>query len=242
MPFNAEQLDRERDCADFDSSPMAEEPLPFISHSVWDPMQFGKEQRGTLVRQVFFRDSSKPVRQVVFSAMSSSTEVGEICMRVGEALSNQVSGSVCVIASNFSASLSEKPLSTAVSNRGLSRDSDVRGLTRQIAENLWVLPASAFMATRVRKSAALRLGARLSDLREQFDYSIVEGPFTHQSSQLSQLGQLCDGVVLVFEANSTRRVTAQRMKETLRMENVPLLGIVLNNREFPIPGGLYAKL
>ena len=56
------------------------------------------------------------------------------------------------------------------------------------------------------------------------------------------LGQLADGVVLVIEANATRREATQNVKEDLVRANVRMLGTVLNNRTFPIPKALYSRL
>jgi len=56
------------------------------------------------------------------------------------------------------------------------------------------------------------------------------------------LGQGTDGVVLVLEANVTRRVAALSAKESLEAAGVRLLGTVLNNRTFPIPDKLYRNL
>ena len=53
---------------------------------------------------------------------------------------------------------------------------------------------------------------------------------------------MADGVVLVIEANSTRREAARMAKETFESANVKLLGAILNNRTFPIPESLYRKL
>jgi len=49
-------------------------------------------------------------------------------------------------------------------------------------------------------------------------------------------------VVLVLEANATRRVAALSAKEALEAAGVRLLGTVLNDRTFPIPEKLYRKL
>jgi protein-tyrosine kinase len=53
---------------------------------------------------------------------------------------------------------------------------------------------------------------------------------------------MADGVILVVEANSTRREMARTAKETFDDANVKLLGAILNNRTFPIPEALYRKL
>ena len=49
-------------------------------------------------------------------------------------------------------------------------------------------------------------------------------------------------VVLVVQANSTRREAARKGKESLDSANVRLLGVVLNERTFPIPEVLYRKI
>jgi Mrp family chromosome partitioning ATPase len=56
------------------------------------------------------------------------------------------------------------------------------------------------------------------------------------------LSRWTDGVVLVLEANATRRDAARRVKEILNAANVSVLGVVLNNRTFPIPDVLYRRL
>jgi Mrp family chromosome partitioning ATPase len=56
------------------------------------------------------------------------------------------------------------------------------------------------------------------------------------------LSRWTDGVVLVLEANATRRDAARRVKEILDAAKVSVLGVVLNNRTFPIPDVLYRRL
>jgi Mrp family chromosome partitioning ATPase len=48
--------------------------------------------------------------------------------------------------------------------------------------------------------------------------------------------------VLVVEANSTRRETVRELMEELQMLRTRVLGVVLNNRTFPIPEAIYHKL
>jgi len=56
------------------------------------------------------------------------------------------------------------------------------------------------------------------------------------------LGYLSDGVILVLEANSTRRAAAQRAVQVLHATNARLLGSVLSGRTFPIPEEIYRRL
>src|SRR5271165_7048122 len=63
----------------------------------WNPANFAREQIQGLVRQVFFSNPARPVRQVVFSAAEPETDVRTICRRVGEALALETPGSVAVV-------------------------------------------------------------------------------------------------------------------------------------------------
>jgi Mrp family chromosome partitioning ATPase len=49
-------------------------------------------------------------------------------------------------------------------------------------------------------------------------------------------------VLLVLEANRTRREIVRSVKARLEDLDVPLLGIVLTNRTFPIPAAVYRLL
>jgi Mrp family chromosome partitioning ATPase len=54
------------------------------------------------------------------------------------------------------------------------------------------------------------LPGRLRELRLEFDYTVVHGPPAALCSDTALLGNLSDGVVLVLEANVTRRATRPR--------------------------------
>ena len=71
---------------------------------------------------------------------------------------------------------------------------------------------------------------------------MIDSPPLSTYSDGIVLGQLSDGVVMVLEANSTRREAALRVAEGLRARQIKVLGAVLNKRTFPIPEGLYHRL
>jgi len=82
----------------------------------------------------------------------------------------------------------------------------------------------------------------MKELRAEFDYVLVDAPPVNLYADAILLGQLADGVVLVVQANSTRRETARKVKETLQAAKVNLLGTVLDKRTFPIPEPFYRRL
>ena len=108
--------------------------------------------------------------------------------------------------------------------------------------NVWVVPPGSPAVEAQRLFASDQLRSRMGELKEEFDYVLIDAPPVSSYADAVLLGQMVDGVVLVVEANSTRRETARKAKETFEGAGVKLLGAILNNRTFPIPEALYRKL
>jgi Mrp family chromosome partitioning ATPase len=103
------------------------------------------------------------------------------------------------------------------------------------------MPWDVFLRDQKALSAGW-LRRRLDELRLAFDYTIFQAPPVGQFSDALLLGHLCDGVVVILTAGSTRRVAARKVKERLYSANARLLGTVLNDRKFPIPDRIYKRL
>jgi Mrp family chromosome partitioning ATPase len=209
----------------------------------WDSDSFAEEQIRGLVRQVFLPGWPKPARQVVFSPVDPDTDISAICMQIGLALSTQASGTTCLVEANPSG----PGLEQILERNGLDlvpdqETSALRDSSRRISNQLWLLPRRVFLAENDNGWSGPWLRDRLADLRQTFDYTVLYGPPAASCSEAALLASLCDGMVLVLQANSTRRVTAQRVKEKLHSANALLLGTVLSERTFPIPEPIYRML
>ena len=203
--------------------------------SRWSPGDFAAQQIHGLVRQVFFSSSEKPVRQVVLSALDCETKIEPLCRRVAEELAKEAAGSVALVgAAGEFEHLNQNPEQW--------RRSDLKPLQRistRLAENLWFVPAGLTGSTTATTSG---LRAYLAEVGREFEFSVVEGQPAGQSIETTTLAQLADGIILVLSARHTRRVTAQRVKETLDRSKVRILGTVLADRTFPMPERLYRRL
>jgi Mrp family chromosome partitioning ATPase len=224
------------------SAPQAE-PVALPARAVWDPARFADEQIGLLVRLVFVPGWPKPARHVVFSAVDENTYVAEICMEVARTLAAQVPGSVCVIEAN-----PHNPELESVFARPDHRKSSrnelkpLQACSQQIGRNLWLAPLRVLLGDDDGFPPAAFLERRLSDFRLEFDYTVLHGPPAGRYGEVALLGNLSDGIALVLEANSTRRVAAQKTKEMLQAANARVLGAILSERTFPIPHSLYRRL
>jgi len=192
---------------------------------------------------VLFLSSANAPHHVMFCGVDTDDGSGSVCASAARTLASEVSSHVCLVdASGFGSSLQrllEPDGSFAPPSTSLVQHSSI---ARQIARNLWLVPAERLTSAGVSKCGAEQICSRLLDLRREFGYLLVDAPPLGADMMASVLGRVTDGVVLVLEANGTRRATARRAKETLEAANIPLLGAVLNNREFPIPEKLYRRL
>jgi len=209
----------------------------------WAADGFAEEQIRSLVRQVFLPGWPKPAHQVVFSSVDPETDISAICMQVGLALSAQVAGTTCLVEAN----LNGPRLEQVLENNGLDlvpnqERSALRDSSRRLSNELWLMSRSVFFGEHESGWSGAWLRDRLAELRQRYDYSVIYGPPAGTCSEAALLASLCDGMVLVVEADSTRRVAAQKVKEKLHSANARLLGAVLSERTFPIPDAIYRRL
>jgi hypothetical protein len=206
-----------------------------LSHVTgWSPQNFAREQIHGLVRQVFFSNAVRPVRQVVFSSVEAETDVGTICRRVGEALALETAGSVAVVGG------SRRGLRSSEMHQAVKDGSSpLRRVATQSASNVWVVPG---VGADGDCGSTASLHTQLGDLRREFEYSILAAPPVGESNEARVMAQFADGIILVLSARHTRRVTACKIKETLQAAQARLLGTVLSDRVFPIPEAIYRRL
>jgi len=203
--------------------------------------RYSEQQIRGLVRQVFFPGWPKPARQVVFSAVQDG-DVGGLCMQVGETLAAQIPGSVCVVDAVTTACDQRGEECDIPAPPGFSESHSFRDWSKQVSRKLWCAPLKIFAGGNGNGWPPEALSMALRELRLEFDYTVLQGPPAGISNEAALLGHLSDGVILVLEANATRRLAAQRAKQMFQEANVRLLGAVLSGRRFPIPEGIYHRL
>jgi Mrp family chromosome partitioning ATPase len=182
----------------------------------------------------------------MFAAIEAKNGCSWLCANIAKLLAESVSGSVCLVEGNFRTPSLPKVL--GVENHhglmdALRQESTIRSFAKQIGpNNLWLVSAGSFARDSLNLLNGERMKERIGELRQEFDYLLIDAPPLNAYADGMVLGRLADGVVLVLEANTTRREAALRITESLRATNIPVLGAVLNNRTFPIPAAVYKRL
>jgi Mrp family chromosome partitioning ATPase len=79
-------------------------------------------------------------------------------------------------------------------------------------------------------------------LRQAFDWVLMGMPAAADCQDYLLFSHNSDGIILILEAGKTRWQAAQKVKTCLASQGGNLLGAILNNRRYPIPEMIYARL
>lgn len=202
----------------------------------WSPQTFAREQIRSLVRRVFLENVVRPSKQVAFSATEVETDVADLCDQAGWALALETKADVAIVGRE--PSLRDRMWPVQLNKRIGS----IKSWSTRTAINLWRVPGSVRGEWSEPLATARSWLSFLAALRNEFEYAVIHAPVAGASSEAALLGQLGDGIVLVLGAHRTRRATACQIKETLESAHCRILGTVLSDRTFPVPGLIYRHL
>jgi Mrp family chromosome partitioning ATPase len=212
---------------------------PFDRGRAFSGDKTAQEESRLLVQNIFLSGGEGSPRVVVFAGVDSPTSCTGICANAAETLAGHKLGTVCLVGGNFGSPNSGEIF--GISNHdgltdSLMKSGPIRDFAKVVRpDNLWLLSwgSRAVESTGLLNSEMMK--RRVSEMRIEFDYVLIDLPPLHASSDGVALASWTDGLVLVLEANSTRRDEAARVTANLRAANVKILGAVLNKSTLPIP-------
>jgi Mrp family chromosome partitioning ATPase len=204
------------------------------------------EEELKLVQRIFLGREQDSPRIALFSGPEREGGCAAICVRTGEVLASQAAGSVCLVDADFRAPSLHEYFGVP-NEKGLAEATRQCGPIQEFAQqlspaNLWLVPSGYGASQLHLGKAAEGLRARMEELRNAYRYVIVHSGPLWLNGDAMMFSKWTDGVVLILEADRTRRDTARRIKESLAVANAKVLGVVLNNRSYPIPESLYSRL
>lgn len=189
------------------------------------------------------------IRSVAFSAVDTRHDSALLSAAAAELLASRVTGRVCLVDANFYAPSLHHGY--GVSNDiglvdALRSTGPVRSYARRLVQghesSLWLLPAGSAEHRSELLLASEQGQARIKDLLAGFDYVVISAPSVTQHPAVAALGAEVDGIVMIAEADVTRRRAVRACADALRSSGGRVLGTVLNNRTFPIPEAVYRLL
>jgi capsular exopolysaccharide synthesis family protein len=174
-------------------------------------------------------------------------EHGNGCSQIAASIAESLAatGTVCLVEANFrspglSAIFGMKNYSGLMD--ALLEEGPIGRFLKPVRDKFWLLSSGPVGADSPALLTSERMRARFEELQEGFDFVIFDLPPLTRYPDAMVLGPMFDGIILVLEAEATRREAARAMVENLGLSGIQLLGAVLNKRIFPIPEKIYHKL
>jgi Mrp family chromosome partitioning ATPase len=200
-----------------------------------------------LVQRLFLGQPPSLYHTVVFAGIDRGNGCSRICIETARILAANTPSSVCLVDANFrSPSLSRYwrvPDDRGLANAVVEPGGGVRSFVKQLGpSNLWLLSAGHLDSESPSLLSSGHLKQRLQELRNEFEYVLIDVPALNLYADAISLGRIAEGVVVVLQADSTRRESALKGLESLRQAGIEVLGAVLNRRTFPIPEFVYRRL
>lgn len=108
--------------------------------------------------------------------------------------------------------------------------------------NLHFLPSGVDLARGKEIIVSDRMRDFIDDMGQIYKMVILDCSPILTHSESRTLASFTDGAVLVLRSGRTRREVVQKALALLQGANVRVLGVVLNQRRYPIPGFIYRHL
>ena len=217
----------------------AAEVVPILSKQA---SSVSDEEILRLIQRVFLSANGSAPRQVVLCGVDSENGSSSVCAMAGRTLAANSSRKVCLVDANVRSPRLADMFGIDGTNPFSGTSAPLRNQCVKVGSNLWLAGPNILADNNRMLLPPSELKGRLAELRDEFEYLLIDAPGINVCGDAQLLGLVADAAILVVEANSTRRLTARKAKETLDAAGVRLLGTVLHDRLFPIPERLYRKL
>jgi hypothetical protein len=183
-----------------------------------------------LVQRLFFLcGKERTPRTVVFCGVEPKDCAEVVCARTAEILAGLVKDPICLMDANLrSPTLHLRYQLGGIVGTSLARE-EARSQTPEYNHdpNLWVLPAATLKNDTPGLVPDL-VREQFTRLRERFGFLLICAPPLGTEPEGLLLGQMADGIILTVLANSTRKATAHKVRRSLDLYNIRVLGAVVN--------------
>ena len=185
--------------------------------------------------------ANRSVKSILFVGTSRGDGASTAAYNFAKSLAEDVDVRVLFINADLRAPAPHKDHSAADPLTGLASLAKSAGqsLLSASQDNFQVLPSGHNYADPAVLFHSKRFDAFLVHASQQFDYVVLDGPPLDEAPESISLSSKVDGVMLVIDAEHTRRRIALRAKKRIQEVGGNVVGLVLNRRKFYVPNWLY---
>lgn len=202
---------------------------------------------GQLWGSIFFSADIAPPKSIIVTGArrrDGATQIAISLALVGAAASNE--RRVALVDCNLRnpaiadvLGIASQPGLTDVLDGRVPLEDAMHALALPNGNHLYVLPSGPLSEQPLGLLESRQAQAVIARIQERFDHAIFDVATPNKHPDAHVLGPQTDGALLVVRAGDTPRETIAEAKKRLDLAGVRSLGIVLNQRNDPIPSLLY---
>lgn len=183
------------------------------------------------------------VKVVMFTGVEAQEDAKWVTSCTADVLAHTTHDRVCLLDADLAVPTVHRDYSLSNQN-GLAAvlrgDCSIGGATLRVAENLWIVPAGT--PREDTQLTTVTFQEVVVDLLEHFEYLVISAPDCDRFAELGVIGTATEGAVLVLDAMTTHRKSAQDAKAALEIAKIRVLGSVFNNQSSPVPDFLHSRI
>jgi receptor protein-tyrosine kinase len=208
--------------------------------TVQDPTAAASEAYRTLRTNLFYSVADTPPKVIVLTSPGPQEGKSTTCANLGVVLAQADQNTLIV-----DCDLRKPVVHKVFGLRNLSglmnvlaEGYELQKVWQEPLENLKVLPVGPVPLNPAEVLSSRRFAEFLGEMRRKFDYVLIDAPPAQLVSDPAILGSQGDAVLLVLDAQNTRKGAVRRVMRDLEAVGASVLGTVMNNTKTS-GGGYY---
>jgi capsular exopolysaccharide synthesis family protein len=214
------------------------DPMPKELVMARDQLSLTAESYRTIRTALLLSKAEHPPKVILLTSPSPGEGKTVTTVNLGAALA-QSGQSVIVIDADLRKGRAHKLVN--VSNQAglanvLTGQISLRQAMKETAvKNFYLLPRGVLPPNPADLLMSRKMQEVLNDLRNSFDFVLIDSPPAIAVSDAAVISAFCDGVLLVFHGQKTTTQAARQAVERLDSINATLLGVILNGVDIRNP-------
>lgn len=213
----------------------------------YDPVSPVTEQYRTLRTNIQSIKSEKPIKAITITSSTHSEGKSITAINLAISMAHDLNKKSILLVdadlrrariSKYLGINSELGLSDLVSD-GINLDDALLNIG---IDNLTILPAGKIPRNPAEILGSTKMKNLVNALRSKYDYVIFDTPPVIPVTDAGLLGAQTDGVIMVIKAGKTQKGVVSHSESILKQAQAKLLGYILTNVQYHIPGYIYRYL
>jgi len=218
--------------------------IPFLG-SIPRKKKLRKESLHNLSSQIYLLMKDKNLKSLLLTSALPKEGTTTIVANLAKHLSQKQGHKVLIIDANLRNPSMHKAFKIS-DKSGLAdvlegRTSFERAV-QDIGSNLNVLTAGKTELNPITLLDSHRMSELLKTARERYEIILIDGANLKDSKDSIILANYVDSICFIINEGKTRKQVVKSAMASLEQKKVSLLGAILNNRTFVIPGFIYNKI